>query len=81
MFLAYTIQWVSSYGPRQAKKYLRACAKCTNSDIPMHAHIIPSFALHSYILLYPLILLDDGNCSDQTLMTSRLIWAFAVRKA
>ena len=38
-----------------------------------------AFVLHSYILLYPMILLTDREGPDQTARMRRLIWAFAVR--
>ena len=46
-----------------------ACAK----------YIILAYALYSYILLYPMILLVDSGDPDQTARMHRLIWAFAVR--
>ena len=37
------------------------------------------FALHSYILVYPWILLTDSEGPDQTARLRSLIWTFAVR--
>ena len=55
-------------------------AKNAHSDHPAHAQsIIRAFALHSYILKYPMILLADSEGPDQTARMRRLIWAFAVR--
>ena len=49
-------------GPPQAKKCLRACSKYAESYHPAHAQIIiRAFALHLYILLYPMILLVDSE--------------------
>ena len=54
-------------GPRQAKNCLRACAKCADSHHPAHAQdIIWAFALHLYILQYPLMLLAGSEGPDQT---------------
>ena len=40
-----------TYGPRQAKKCLRTCAKCADSDHRAHVQcIIWAYAFHSYIL-------------------------------
>ena len=45
----------------------------------VHAQsIILSFALNSYILQYPMILLADSEEPDQTAQVHGLIWAFAV---
>ena len=68
------------HGPRQAKKYFQACAKCADSDHPAHAQSISrAFALQSHILKYPVILLADSEGLDQTARMRRLICAFAVR--
>ena len=37
---------------------------------------IQAFALHSYILQYPVILLADSECPDQTAQMCRLILTF-----
>ena len=64
------------YGPRQAIKCLRTCAKCTDSDHPAHAQTnMRTIALHSYILLYPKIILANREGPDQTARMRRLIWA------
>ena len=53
--------------PRQAKKCLRISAKCAKSHHPVQAQsIIRAFALHSYILSYPVILVADSEGPDQT---------------
>ena len=68
------------YGPGQAKKCLRTCAKYADSDHPAHAQsIVRALALHSYILWCPMILLADSAGPDQTARMHRLIWVFAVR--
>ena len=69
--------WI--YGPRQAKKRLRTCAKCTDSDHPAHAqNAIRAFSLHTCILLHPMNLLADSEGLDQLARMRRLIWALAV---
>ena len=71
--------WFSN-GQRHAKHCLRTCAKCADSDHPEHAQsLIRVFALHSYILQCPMILLGDSEGPDQPARMRRLIWAFAVR--
>ena len=51
-----------------------------NSDHSAHAQsIIRAFALHSYILKYPMILFADSEGPDQTARPRSLICAFAVR--
>ena len=42
--------------------------------------IVRTFALHSYILLYPITLLGDSEDTDQTVWMRRLILAFTVHK-
>ena len=52
------IERINNYimGRLSAKKGLRACAKCVDSHHPAHMQsVIRAFALHSYILLYPMI--------------------------
>ena len=41
--------------------------------------MIRAFALHRYILYYPVVLLADSEGSDQPARMRRLIWALAVR--
>ena len=42
---------IKIYGPREAKKCLRACAKCKDSNHPAHAQsMFRAYALHLYIL-------------------------------
>ena len=54
--------------------------KCADSDHPAHAQsIIQVFVLHSYILLYPMILLADSEGPDQTALMRSLILVFAAR--
>ena len=49
---------IQPFWPRETKRCLRACEKCTDSDHPTHTQsVIRAFALHSYILLYLMILL------------------------
>ena len=71
------------YGQRQAKMCLRACAKCTDSDLSRACakmqSLIQAVALHCNALLYPRILFVDSECPDQTARMRRLIRAFAVR--
>ena len=68
------------YGPRQAKMCLQTCAKCRDSEYHAHAQSqIQAFALHSYIMKYPMIMLKDSEVPDQIARMRRLIWAFAVR--
>ena len=43
-------------------------------------HILQAFALHSYILLYTMILLGDTEGLDQPAQMHRLILAVSVRK-
>ena len=53
-----------------------------NADLEHLAHaqsIMRAFALRSYILQYPRILLADIEGPDQTVRMRRLSWAFAVR--
>ena len=51
----------------RAKKCIRTCAKCADSDHPAHAQsIIRAFVLNSYNLRYPMILLADSEGPDQT---------------
>ena len=62
------------------KKCLQTCAKCADSDHPATAQsIIRAFALHSYSVWYPIMLLADTKSPDQTARMRRLILAFAVR--
>ena len=59
--------------------HLWMCTKCAYSDHSKHVQsIIWAFALNSYILLYPMILLMDSEVPDQTAWMQRLIWAFPV---
>ena len=54
--------------------------KFADYDHPAHAlSMIRAFALHSYILKYPLILLADSEGPNLTARMCRLIWAFFVR--
>ena len=54
-------------GLHQTKKCLRTCTKYADSDHHTHVQsIIRAFALHSYIQQYPMILLADSECLDQT---------------
>ena len=67
------------YRPGQAKRGLRACAKCTDSD-SSHActksHLgICSPLIHSLDLM---ILLADSKGPDQTAWMCRLTWTFVV---
>ena len=65
---------------REAKKCLRVHAKCAGSHHPaLVQSIIRAFALYSYILLYPLILLADSEGPDQTAHPRSLIRAFTIR--
>ena len=62
-----------------SEKWLLACAKRADSDHPAHAQsIIQAFALCSYILWYPIILLVYSEGLDQTAQMHRLIRAFTV---
>ena len=62
-----------SYGSRQAKKCLRKCTKCADSDHPASAQsIIRAFTLHLYTL-YLVILFADSEGSDQTGSTVNII--------
>ena len=63
VYLAHPLsfKWAAS------KTCLRICAKCIFSDHPVYAqNIIRAFALHSYILLHPIILLANSEDPDQT---------------
>ena len=52
-----------------------------NVQIQMHAQcIIRAFALHSYILSYPMILFADSEGYCQTARMRRLIWAYKVQR-
>ena len=65
---------------KEKKKCFQTCAKYTDSDHPAHAQIIIRvFALYSYILRYPMILLADSEGPNHTVRMHRLIWDFAVR--
>ena len=61
--------------------------KCSDSRHAAHAQSLirafsqslnRAFALHPYILQYPMILLADREGFDQTAWMRRLIWTFAV---
>ena len=66
--------WSSS-----SEKVLRTCATRADSDHPAHMQsIIRTFSLHSYILWYLMLLLEDSESPDQTARMRSLIWAFAV---
>ena len=59
------------------QKCLQTCAKCLDSDHLAHVQsIMQAFALHSYILKHPMILLADSEGSDENVQNCRLIWAF-----
>ena len=63
----------------ERKKGFPTWAKFADSDHPVHAKsIIRVFALHSYILQYPMILLVDGEGPDQSARVCKLLWDFAV---
>ena len=54
--LVCTFSAVTLQGPCHAKRYLRACAKCADSDSPAHAQSkFQAFSLYSYILWYLMI--------------------------
>ena len=60
------------YGSRQAKKCLRTCSKCADSDHPPHTQsIIRAFALYSYILWYPML----ANSEDPDQTARMRIWS------
>ena len=62
------------------KTGIRTRAKCVDSDHPAIAQsFIRAFALHSYILKYPIILLANNRDPDLTARMRWLIWTFAVR--
>ena len=62
------------------KKCLRACAQCADSHHPAPTqNIIRAFTFRLYIMRYPMILLADSGCLDQTTRMRGLILAFAVR--
>ena len=60
------LSWVSQYycltaGPRQAKKCLRASARCDDVHHPAHAQgLLQTFALLWCVLLYPMFLAADS---------------------
>ena len=55
------IKWAMSH-----EKVPSNMHKCVDFEIPVHAQsIIPTFALHSYILWYHMILLADSEGPDQ----------------
>ena len=65
------------YGPRQAKMCLRTGAKCADSDHPAHTQSnIRAFALHSYILWYPMILIQDNEDNNPTWTDMCAQWRF-----
>ena len=67
------------FGSCQAKKWLQTCAKATDSDHPWQwQSIFQAFALNSYFLWYPMILLGNNEGADQTAWMCRLIWTFSV---
>ena len=58
---------LTQYGPCQTKKCLWTWSKCADSDHPVHSLcIVWAFALHSYILQYPVIRLASSVGPDQT---------------
>ena len=62
------------------KTGIRTRAKCADSDHPAIAQSpVRAFALHSYILKYPIILLANNRHPDLTARMRWLIWTFAVR--
>ena len=65
-----------TYGPRQSKMCLRACAKCVDSHYPAHAQsLIRAFVFHWNILYCPMILFAGSEEPDQTAWMRSLIWA------
>ena len=70
----HTPLFLTIFGMCQAKQYRQTFAKCTDLDHPAYAQsIIWAFALHSYILKYPMILLVDSQGPDQTARMHMLI--------
>ena len=54
-------------GPVKRKSAFEQAQKCADEHHPAHAQgTIPAFALHRYILLYPMILAVDSEGPGQT---------------
>ena len=70
------------YGPRQTKRYIRACAKCTNSDsshVCAKSHPGNCSPSQRSIVSCPMIQFVDRKGPDQPARMHRLIWDFPVR--
>ena len=71
------------YGPHQAEMCLRACAKCTDSDLSCaSAKYHPGLSLFIHSLITNDSVSGQGrpwwNCADEHERMRRLIWIFAI---
>ena len=70
----------ASYGPRQAQRCIRACAKCSGSDSSHScAKSHPGICYQLIYSIVSMIQLANSAGPDQTAQMRRLIWASAVR--